>query len=347
MTTGCGSIVLAILSIAASTAVARGADRPLLVAVEAAPGAEIGAADIREVIAAELAEPVVGAREANADAASDILLVALEPREIRMSLRAGAAPIVSRTIAAPPDRPGRLRSIGWLAGNLVRDQIGPIVGAGEAAPPAAASHPATEPPALAETPPRYAAVPEAAVARRPASGGDEPAHSAWAITVAGGPTLQMLVWGPDVPGTLAGGGVYQIEVQHQASPDSLPLGVALEVGPSGEGATSHYLGVAGFLGSRRGSGRWFIEGTVGLGVEVVSGRVQTLTVTNNSQTGVTSESQVSFEPVPALYARLQGTGGVQVSQMFDLVAQIGAHPSSSWKFGSYLSSTFGVRLRLP
>ena len=44
-----------------------------------------------------------------------------------MSLRAGATPVVSRTIAAPADRPGRLRSIAWLAGNLVRDQVGPIV----------------------------------------------------------------------------------------------------------------------------------------------------------------------------------------------------------------------------
>jgi hypothetical protein len=336
-----------LIGIGAAASTARASEGPLLVAVEVAPRVDVAPDDVRQVVARELGTPVVGWREPSAAAALDVLFVAIDTNDLRMSLRAGGAAVVSRTISTPPDRAGRMRSIGWLAGNLVRDQVGPILGAGEAAPPATVSHPATEPPALAETTPRDAAAPEAVVARRPASGGDEPAHSAWAITVAGGPTLQMLVWGPDFPGTLSGGGVYQIEVQHQASPDSLPLGVALEVGPSGEGATSHYLGVAGFLGSRRGSGRWFIEGTVGLGVEVVSGRVQTLTVTNNSQTGVTSESQVSFEPVPALYARLQGTGGVQVSQMFDLVAQIGAHPSSSWKFGSYLSSTFGVRLRLP
>ena len=147
MTTICRSISLALLGVVASTGLALGADRPLLVVVEAAPGCDIGAAEIRQVIAAELAEPVVGAREGNADAATDILVVGLEPQEIRMSLRAGTAPIVSRTIAAPPDRPGRLRSIGWLAGNLVRDQIGPIVATRESPPPNEARAP-TEPPAL-------------------------------------------------------------------------------------------------------------------------------------------------------------------------------------------------------
>jgi|1186.fasta_scaffold592241_1 hypothetical protein len=58
MTTVCCSISLALLGIAASAGLARGADRPLLVAVEATSRGDIGPDDIREVIAAELAEPV-------------------------------------------------------------------------------------------------------------------------------------------------------------------------------------------------------------------------------------------------------------------------------------------------
>jgi hypothetical protein len=72
-----------------------------------------------------------------------------------------------------------------------------------------------------------------------------------------------------------------------------------------------------------------------------------LTVSHNSATGTVSETDVSFKPVPGLYARLQGTGGVRVSRRFDVVAQLGAHVSSIGQQGSYLSSGVGLRLRLP
>src|SRR5262245_13333095 len=114
---------------------ARGAEPRLLVSVEVAPGVGVAAADVRRAVGTELGTAVIAARESSADGATDVLLVALDPREIRMSLRAGSAPIVSRAIAAPADRTERLRSIGWLAGNLVRDQVGPIVATAETAPP--------------------------------------------------------------------------------------------------------------------------------------------------------------------------------------------------------------------
>ena len=77
------------------------------------------------------------------------------------------------------------------------------------------------------------------------------------------------------------------------------------------------------------------------------GPVQTTSVTSNSMTGTTTDTRTSFETVPALYACAQGTGGVRLSQAFDLVAQIGAHLSSTGERGSYLSGTAGMRLRLP
>ena len=135
-----------------------------------------------------------------------------------MSLRASAAPIVSRTIAVPSDRTGRLRSIGWLAGNLVRDQIGPIVATAEAPPPPPVeAHPAVDPPLLAASaspalaavdPPSVAAsappppatsaprpvssTPAAVVASPPASAVTAIPHAAWSITVSGGPAMSVM-----------------------------------------------------------------------------------------------------------------------------------------------------------
>jgi len=337
----CRSVVLVVSSVVLAGG-AHAAEAPLLVAVEVAPGVDVAPADVRQAVASELGRSVAGSRDPVTT--EDVLVVWVDGREIRMSLRARAAPIVSRLIAAPADRLGRLRSIGWLAGNLVRDQVGPIVATRDAVQPAAEVGPATEPPALSDVP-SHGAVPEV-IAAAPASR-PESSDSRWMITAAGGPTLQMLFWDSELPDTLRSGAVYQIEAQHQATPDSMLVGAALELGPVGQGATPHYLGFAGFIGSRWRSHRWFMEGTVGLGVEAIGGRYATLSVTNNSQTGTVSESVVSYRAVPGLYARLQGTGGVQVSRMFELGVQLGAHLSSNWEFGSYVASTVGLRARLP
>ena len=75
----------------------------------------------------------------------------------------------------------------------------------------------------------------------------------------------------------------------------------------------------------------------------------TVTVTNNSsQLGAgVGDDRYRSEPVPALFARMAGIAGVRVARDFDLVARLGGHLSSSWQRGSFLSSTVGVRLRLP
>jgi len=339
----CRSVVL-VVSIVLLTGRARAADAPLLVAVEVAPGVDVSPADVRQAVASELGTLVVGSREPDAAVASGVLVVGLDARELRMSLRAGIAPPVSRTITMPPDRPGRLRSIGWLAGNLVRDQVGPLVATPHAEP-ASAPRPATEPPALAEPSPTRAGEAEAVVASR-ARGGDA-AHSTWAITAAGGPTGQASITNVDSPAWFGTGMVYHIEASHQATPESFILGVALEAGPDSDQGTPHFLGVAPFIGSGWHGRLWFIEGTLGLGLEALIGRVKTLTASNNSSTGTWTETDVSFKPVPGLYARLQGTGGLRVSRRFDVMAQVGAHLSPSGLFGSYLSSGVGLRLRLP
>ena len=128
MTTVCRSTAFVLLAVGGAAGSARATDGPLLVAVDVAPGVDVAPADVRQAVASELGTPVVGVREPTAAAASDVLLIGVDTHELRMSLRAGAAPALSRTITIPSDRSGRLRSIGWLAGNLVRDQVGPIVG---------------------------------------------------------------------------------------------------------------------------------------------------------------------------------------------------------------------------
>ena len=81
------------------------------------------------------------------------LIVAFDRDRIAMSLRTNDATPIVRDIPAPTDRAARLRAIAWLAGNLARDQVTPIVA--EAAietpslatiPPSIAVTPATEPP---------------------------------------------------------------------------------------------------------------------------------------------------------------------------------------------------------
>lgn len=347
MTSSCRSIALALLAVTAVAGRAGAADAPLLVAVEVAPGADADAADVRQIVAAELAARVVGAREPTAATASDVLLVTLDAHEIRMSLRAGTTPVVSRMIAAPADRPGRLRSIAWLAGNLVRDQVGPIVAASEIGSPAPTDpHPATEPPAQpVSTPTSDSAEPAAVLASGPAARVDTTAHRRWAITASGGLAVNPFhaFDGPYFsPGT-----AYQIDVLHQSSPGSMTMGAALEVEVGG-GQPNHYFGAAALVGSRW-QRRWvFLEWNLGLGVEVLSASRTTVTVTNNSsQPGTVSETTTSFESVPGLYARVGGVGGLRMTEDLDLVGQIGAHLSSSDHQGSFLSSTVGVRLRLP
>ena len=350
MTTICRSISIAVFAVAAAAGTARAADAPLLVAVEVAPGVDVGPADVRQMVATELGTPVIGSREPTADGASDVLLVALEAREIRMSLRAGAAPVVSRTISAPPDRAGRLRSIRWLAGNLVRDQVGPIVSAPPVPPPATETRPLTEPPAPPESAATHNPVaPAAVVSSSPVPRSAALPHATWTVTAAGGFATSVFSlregdyygthWSPAGAFSRA----YQIDLQHQTSPESLLFGVALEVGP-----VYHYFGAAAFVGSGWHRGRWFLEGNLGLGLEALTGQVRRLTITDSSaMNGPVSEVTTSFEPVPGLYARVQGAAGVRVTGAFDLVAQLGVHLSSTGEVGSFVSPTIGVRMRLP
>ena len=106
---------------------AHAADERLLVVVESTPGTGVDPREVRQTVGAELGMPVVAPEDATAAEASNVLIVTVDKADIRMSLRGGAAgagraehPGTGRP--APPRR-----EIGWLAGNLARDQVSGIV----------------------------------------------------------------------------------------------------------------------------------------------------------------------------------------------------------------------------
>src|SRR4051812_46435106 len=121
---GVAGAMLVVIGIADS---ARAADDPLLVVVETEPGLGVDAADVRRRIAGELGAQVVSPSDPAASRASQVLIVALDQRDIRISMRSGAAASASRTIPDVAERAARLRAVAWLAGNLARDQVGPLL----------------------------------------------------------------------------------------------------------------------------------------------------------------------------------------------------------------------------
>ena len=139
---------------------ARAAEGPLLVVVEAPPALDADAAEIRRAIGTELRWETIAPMKTAAVPTGRALIVALDHERIAMSLRTNDGFPIGRVIPAPAERAARLRAIAWLAGNLARDQVTPIVAAAPidvpslaTIPPTAPATPATEPPPLAVVPP--------------------------------------------------------------------------------------------------------------------------------------------------------------------------------------------------
>ena len=134
---------------------------------------------------------------------------------------------------------------------------------------------------------------------------------------------------------------FRVALQWQPSPESLLYGVALDVGPQ---SPTHYAGVAAFVGAGRYRRAWFIEGNLGLGAEVLEGRPVTVT---SSSSGTASDTRTYLAAIAGLYLRPEGIAGIRLSPAFDLVGKVGLHLSTTGEMGTFLSTTIGVRLRLP
>ena len=107
---------------------AHAAEGPLLVVVEAPPALDADAAEIRRAIGVELRAP-----DDRPDAEERRTTRPRADRRVRSRSNRDVAPNerrhapLVRDIPTPTDRAARLRAIAWLAGNLARDQVTPIV----------------------------------------------------------------------------------------------------------------------------------------------------------------------------------------------------------------------------
>jgi hypothetical protein len=348
---------LLVATAAGAPSLAAAAVEPLVVVVETGPGVAVDPAEVRQAIAAELRTLVRAPRDAAAEDTSDLLIVAVDRAEIRMSLRAHTASVVARVVAAPGDRKARLQSIGWLAGNLARDQVSPMVVAPLPAPlavaaasvdtppapevPPPAPPPATEPPPLAASAPReHAPAPGGVVAAQPTLvAAPDPT---WSLTIGGGPTA-FWTTGPEYnQPTWPGVGIWYLELQRTLPARTLILGAALEIGPDmADRASKSFIGVAALVGADHRFGRTFIEATGGLGLEIYQGDVPVSMTAGNE--AVSQDVPVS---TVGLYLRAQATAGVSLSRHFDLLASAGGHQGNAWaRRDHFVTTSLGLRVR--
>jgi len=337
----------------------------LLVVVEAPPQLNIDAGDVRRRIAIELGQPVISPDDPAAPRTSQVMIVALDRHDIRLTMRNGASSQVSRTIPDLLEHAARLRAVAWLAGNMVRDQVGPLLPRLALADPARVATTPTE--ALAPTPaapaatteppplPAPASPPAATVQRSDSERAEEPSSfdPRWVITASGGATFtdNCSLIGSTATRACAGGGggilsfsygsTYQLEVLHDARNGGPMIGAALETGPG-----SHLVGLAGLIGKRRPWGRWYLEATLGAGIEAERALVETSSVVNSSTMGVNSEITLSTQVEPALYVRAEGSIGIPINRTFDFLARISVHVSSSGLGADFIGATAGLRLKL-
>ena len=348
---------------------AQAAEGPLLVVVEAPPALDADAAEIRRAIGAELRSETVAPMRTTGEPPGRALIVALNHERIAMSLRTGDGSPVVRAIPAPPEHAARLRAIAWLAGNLARDQVSPIVA--EALPeapasttdsPAANTSDAPEPP----RPPSYAATePPPLSADQTIVRHSEGKHSdppRWSIGIAYGPAIYFPVHDSGVPGSAGGpdlslqnpfaGGfwdgveasAWRIELQRRPKRDGLLLGAAVE-GTTG-GYAPQVLGANAFVGSAKHLGRWSFEPTIGAGLELANAREATFASTYSSASGFMSVETVTDGIRPALYAEGAIALAHPVSDSLDAVLRLGAHATAIGIYDWFLSATLGLRYNL-
>jgi hypothetical protein len=344
--------VLGMVVTARAARAGEGGDTPLMVAVEIAPGVGLDGDDVRRVIAGELRRRVVAPALAPTVDAEDVLVVAVSAARIVVSFHARSDERASRAIATPPDRAARLRAVAWLAGNLARDQVSPLILAAVTTPPeaptsvnydgshvaAAASLSATQPaPMPAASDPAVPPADIAVVHRREAPTAHLSEDPSWTISLAGGPTMSYLGSEDGAPANFTPS--WQGEVQHRPL-DGWLLGAAIDFGPT----PLHRLGFAATAGIFQRWRDFRFEETLGVGVE--TGTTTSTMIQNSSLTGINSTTETSASAT--LYARAFVTAAHPLWHSWDVVLRLGGHSNvEGTPYTSFLASSLGVRLRLP
>ena len=324
---------------------------PLLVAAEIDPGLGVDAKDVRSAIGAELHRAIAAPAAAPSFDVADVLLVSMSRSRTVVSFRSRGEDSASRAIPTPEERVARLRAVAWLAGNLARDQVSPLVLAEAAEKPekrpsawneAPASAPSTAPPPAVVPPTPGPVMGDESTQLRRTGSESTPPEPTWRVSLAGGAAMENLrgggagwSWGP-VYATRA----WQLEVQHRQATGWL-LGGALDYGPN----AGNGLGYAATVGIEQSWRRFRFEESLGLGLEPGSARQSTV-VTNSSLTGQNSETTVSSSLT--VYSRGFLTATYPLSRSWDLLARVGAHFNLAGPVeDTLLVTSVGVRLRLP
>lgn len=325
----------------------------LLVAAEIDAGLGLEAKDVRAAIGSELHRPVAAPSAAPGVDAADVLLVSMTRARTVVSFHAGIDERAARSIPTPADRAGRLRAVAWLAGNLARDQVSPLVLAAitdppspatpsapamDAQPPSPTAPPSTVPPPVA---------PEATLHREAAPVQGAPAESTWTVSVTGGPAVTWFGSGP-LAGSDGSDPFWSATSWHVAAQRRMEggwlLGAALDYGPS----PLHHAGYALTAGMRQRWRGFSVEESIGLGLERKINRDVTSEVTLSSQAGESSRTTVTTSDATILYARAAVTLAHPMWRGWDLVESVGVHLGAFDPLSNpVIDAAIGVRLRLP
>jgi hypothetical protein len=326
----------------------------VVVVVDGSAGLGVDGDAVRRAISEELRAPVIAPSDQAAGDAPAILVVSVDRAAIRMTLRANGRGATTRAIPAASDRSVRLRDIRWLAGNLLRDQVSPIVGLATPgrSTSTSAPAPATAPrPLVAEaTPPQEPIAPPRPTAG-PSGAPVAPSFDAVAARASTAPGAPRPQW---ALAALAGMAVapnyeswwastYQLDAHHRA-PYGLVLGLGLQAGYAFTGGTVHMFGGAGVLGKEWRGSTWFGELTAGLGFEAI--RPITVGGANTCTACVIPPRRVSGSPVFALFLPLAFSVGAAVTSGVDVVARLNVEPSAYGLFNTTGGATAGVRFRV-
>ena len=346
---------------------ARADEGPLLVVVEAPPALDADAAEIRRAIGTELHAPAYAPMKTTGEPAARALIVALDRDRIAMSLRSGAGAPIGRVIAAPSEHAARLRAIAWLAGNLARDQVTPIVAETPVDMPslvtiskANPTFPATEPPPIAGLAPSPATPRLTSDLPTIWTQAENPRGSAahfWTLGAADGPTTNFPICKPSRIGPGWGrwpapcaplsrfGTAWRLEGQRRSGSERFFQGAAVE-GTAGNDFSPQLIGSSVFVGSSRGHGKWTFESTVGAGLELSYVFTSTVGATVSSTQGLTSSVTTSQSLRPALYADAAIALAHPISESLDAVLRVGGHMSTDALSNWFLSITLGLRYNL-
>jgi hypothetical protein len=343
---------------------AHAADGPLLIVVEAPPALDADAAEIRKAIGAELRVRTIAPMSTPSEPPGRALIVALDRDRIAMSLRATDGGSIGRVIPAPAEHDARLRAIAWLAGNLARDQVSPILAEG---PPESSPVAALPPPPVTEiateTPPAPAAsTPRPALPSNPSppasdAGGTTISVRAdpqsprgplrWSISGAIGPVIadvERTFGTTDSSFGFQPSTAWQITVQRRREHERLVIGGTLEgtYNHAGNGQGPQLIGVNLFVGADWRVRYCRLEATIGAGPEAGS-----LLHFDGSVDSTPPQSSLYYTYQFDLFVQGTLAAAIPLAASWEGVLQLGIHLNSSEQEHWFTASTIGLRYTLP